>query len=197
MELKREQIVFVRPVANIQIGLPLVILTVVSLAVGTSIETVKPELDRTDSFLNDVVSLIETVGPADLFGIEMPRGTGSRVPGDIVHRRGGLGTVEQAAATTDLLDLGHTLRHGKIVKRRKTDPVAGQRNAVHQNGDEFRFLRIAQTAIAEIELTGRVLLGDKEAGRLGEELLEIVVRDGRLLVELDHRGLFCDRDLCS
>ena len=97
------------------------------------------------------------------------------MPGHKVNRRRGLWPVEQAAPAADFLDLLETLRHREIVERRETDPVTRQRHPIQQGGDKLRLLRITKAAIGQIKLPGCILLGDEQAGRFCEKLLQVVV----------------------
>src|SRR5664279_4102855 len=95
-------------------------------------------------------------------------------------------TVKQAAAATDHFNFADALGQRQKVKGGKSDPIAGQRNTIHQYGDEFRFLRITETAITEIELSWCVLFSDEQPGRFNEEFLLVVVHDHGLVIKLDH-----------
>ncbi len=61
--------------------------------------------------------------------------------GHVINYRGGLGTIEQAAAATDELDFTYALRDRQIIESRKTDPIALKREAVLKKKGVFRFLR--------------------------------------------------------
>ena len=114
--------------------------------------------------------------------------------GHEIHRRRGLGSVEQAVAAADELNLADALRHRLIIESRKTNPLGHQRQAVLENKGVFGFLRITKTAIAVIELSGILLLRNEKPGRLGEQFLLVVVLHRRLLVELDDGRLLRDGD---
>src|SRR5262249_50813575 len=145
---------------EIKVGLPLSILTIVTLPIGTTVKAIEPKLERSDCFLDYVVSLVKTIRSANLLGVEAPRRIRRRMPHHKVNRRRGLGSVEKAASTPDFLDLAYTLRDGQIVERRKADPVTRQGQTIHERRDKFGLLRITKTAIAEIELAGCVLFCD-------------------------------------
>ena len=114
---------------------------------------------------------------------------------DEIDRGRRLGSVEEAAAAADKLDLADALRHRLIIERREPDPLGHQRQTVLEEKGVFGFLGIPEAAIAVIELAGILLLGNDEAGGLGEQLLVIVALVRRLFVERDHRRLFRDGDL--
>src|SRR6185437_15751621 len=58
-----------------------------------------------------------------------------------------------------------------------------------------RFLRIAEAAIAEVELGGRGLLRDQHTGRARQQLLQVVADHRGRQVEVDDRGLRRQGDL--
>jgi hypothetical protein len=113
-----------------------------------------------------------------------------------VHCWRWLRAVKQAVTVADELNLAYRLRQRQIVKSRETNPITNEWQAVAEHQGEFRFLRIAQASIVEIELPGRVLVGNLKARRLEKKILQVIIFDRRLLVQLDHRRLFCNRDFC-
>src|SRR3954470_17933221 len=98
----------------------------------------------------------------------MHRTAGSRSPRDVIDRRRGLGSVEQAGATTDHLDLADGLWQRKIIERRKPDPIGHERNAVLQNQGVLGLLRIAEASVTNVEFARRLLLGDQHTRRVVE-----------------------------
>src|SRR4051812_23512927 len=104
---------------------------------------------------------------------------------DEIDRRRRLGSVEETAATADKLDLGDTLRDGLVVKRGETDPLTHQWQTILKEEGVLGFLRIAETAIAVIELSGILLFGNDQARGFHEQLLVVVILHGRLPVERD------------
>src|SRR3954453_18142886 len=113
----------------------------------------------------------------------MHRTAGSRSARDVIDRWGRLGSVEQARATTDYLDLADGLRQRKIIERRKPDPIGHERNAVLQNQGVFGLLWIAEASVTNVEFARRLLLGDQHTRRIVEGGLEVVVDNRRLLIE--------------
>src|ERR1700756_2695057 len=113
-----------------------------------------------------------------------------------VHCWRWLRAVKQAVTVADELNLAYRLRQRQIVKSRETNPITNEWQAVAEHQGEFRFLRIAKASIVEIELPGRVLVGNLKARRLEKKILQVIIFDRRLLVQLDHRRLFCNRDFC-
>ncbi len=95
------------------------------------------------------------------------------------------------------MNLAYALRQRQIVKSRETNPITHEWQAVPKHKGELGFLRIAQAPIVEIELPGRVLLRNQKSWRLDEKILLVIIFHWRLLVELDDRRFFCDRDFRS
>ena len=112
-----------------------------------------------------------------------------------VHCWRWLGSIQQAATAADELNFAYRLRQRQIVKGRETNPVTHEWQAVAKHQGELGFLRIAQASIVEIELAGRVLVGNLKARGLEKKILQVIIFDRRLLVQLDNRRLFRDRDL--
>ena len=111
-----------------------------------------------------------------------------------VHCWRRLRPVKQTVAAADELNLAYALRQRQIVKSRETDPITHKWQAVPKHEGELGFLRIAQASIVEIELPGRVLVRNQKPRRLEKKILQVIIFHRRLLVQLDDRCLFCDRD---
>ena len=92
------------------------------------------------------------------------------------------------------MHLGDGLRQRQHVQGREADPIAFERNAVLHHRNEFGFLRIADAAVAQIELACRLLLGDQQTWRLREQFTQVVVDDSRNVVELRNGGFLRHRD---
>ena len=118
MKIEPDEVVFVNVINESEVGLPLGILAVVALAVGTSVKAIEPEVECPGRSRNHVVSLVKTVRTTDLFGGEAERPTNDGAPGNKIDRGRRLRPVEQAAAATNFLDLAHSLRHRQVVKGR-------------------------------------------------------------------------------
>ena len=56
---------------------------------------------------------------------------------------------------------------------------------------------LPKSPVVEIKLSWRVLLRNQESWCLDEKLLLVIIFHWRLLIELDDRRLFCDRDFRS
>ena len=114
-----------------------------------------------------------------------------------VHRWRWFGAIQQAVTAADELNLAYRLRQRQIVKGREANPVTHEWQAVAKHQGELRFLGVAQASVVEIELAGRVLVGNLKARRLEKKILQVIIFDRRLLVQLDDGCLFCDRDFRS
>ena len=77
VEVERQQLVFVRPPAEVEISLPYIILAVVALPIRAHIPSVQTKFQRTDRLLNHIVSGIISVTATDLFRIKIPWRPGS------------------------------------------------------------------------------------------------------------------------
>src|SRR5262249_35304112 len=95
--------------------------------------------------------------------------------------------VRKATVTAaDELNLAYGLRQRQIVQSGEANPVTHQWQAIPKYEGELGFLRIAQASIVEIELAGRVLVGNLKARRLEKKILQVVIFDRRLLIQLDN-----------
>ena len=114
-----------------------------------------------------------------------------------VHCRRWFGSVKQAVTAADELNLAYGLRQRQIVQSGEANPVTHEWQAISKHEGELGFLRIAQASIVEIELAGRVLVGNLKARRLEKKILQVIIFDRRLLIELDNGRLLRDRDFRS
>ena len=95
-------------------------------------------------FLNHIVSGIISVSATDLFGVEIPWRTRRRMFRYKVHYWRWFGSIKQAVAAADELNLAYALRQRQIVKSRETNPITHERQAVPKHEGKLGFLRIAQ-----------------------------------------------------
>src|SRR5258707_6408005 len=109
-----------------------------------------------------------------------------------VHCWRWLGSIQQAATAADELNLAYAWRQRQIVEDRETDPVTHEWEAIPRHEGELGFLRIAQASIVEIELPGRVLIGNLKARRFEKKVLQVIIFHRWLLVQLDDGRLFRD-----
>ena len=86
------------------------------------------------------------------------------------------------------------LRQRQIIESRETNPITHEWQAVPKHQGELGFLRITQASIAEIELPRRMLVRNQETRRLEKSVLQVIIFQRRLLVQLDDRRFFRDRD---
>src|SRR6478609_1548452 len=194
VEIECEQLVFVRPIAHVKVSLPQIVLAVIALSVCSHVPSIQSKFQRTHCFLNHIVGGIISVTAADLFGIEIPWRTRRRIFCYKVHYWRRLRSVKQAAAAANELNFFYALRQRQVVKSRKPNPITHQRQTVPKDKGELGFLRVAQSSVAEIKLSWRVLLRNQKSRGFDEKILVVVIFYWRLLVELDHRRFFRDCD---
>ena len=77
VEIECQQLVLVRPLAQVEISLPQIVLAVVTLPIRSHVPAVQTKFQRPHGFLNHIVSGVISVSATDLFGIEIPWRPGS------------------------------------------------------------------------------------------------------------------------
>ena len=176
-------------VFDVQVGLAHLRLRVRTGAVAAHVAGVGAPSPLADAALHHVVGGIQAVAADHLFGAGRERRARRRPLGNQVQHRRGFRSVQQAGTAADQLDFRQALRQRHRVQGREADPVGFERDAVLQHQHVFRFLRIAEAAVAQVELGRRRLLRDHHARRACQQLLQVVVDHGGLRVEVRDRGL--------
>ena len=72
VEIECQQLVLVRSIAQVKVGLPQIVLAVITLPVCSHVPGIKSKFQRTHRFLNHIVGRVISITATNLFGIEIP-----------------------------------------------------------------------------------------------------------------------------
>jgi hypothetical protein len=72
VKIERQQLLLVRPVAYVKVGLPQIVRAIIPLPVRTHISAIKTKFQRALRLLNRIESGIISVSATELFGIKTP-----------------------------------------------------------------------------------------------------------------------------
>ncbi len=137
VEIECQQLVLVRPIADVEISLPQLVLAVITLPVCGHEPAINAKFQRSHSLLNHIVIGIISVSATDLFSIEIPGRTRRRMFGYKVHYWRWFRTVKQTVAAADGLNLAYALRQRQIVKSREANPITHEWQAVPKDQSEL------------------------------------------------------------
>src|SRR4029077_683431 len=98
VEIECQQLMLVRPIAQVEISLPQIVLAVITLPACSLVPGIKAKFQRTHSLLNHIVSGIISITAANLFGVEIPWRTRRRIFGHKIHYWRWLGSIKQTVA---------------------------------------------------------------------------------------------------
>ena len=107
VEIECQQLVLVRSVAYVKIGLPQIVRAVIPLPVRTHVPAIQTKFQRPHRLLNHIESGIVSVRATDLFGVEIPWRTWLRMFRHKVHCWRWLRPIQQAVTAADELNLAY------------------------------------------------------------------------------------------
>src|SRR5262245_4263778 len=110
VKVECQQLVLVGPITDVKIGLPQIVRAVITLSVRSHVPTIKAKFQRSNSFLDHIVSGVISICATDLFGVEIPWRPWLRMFRYKVHYWRRFRPIEQTVAAADELNLAYALR---------------------------------------------------------------------------------------